>query len=150
MWNRTLPALLAAALAGCATTQPGTFNRDLHLPTPTPSPAGACPLFIVVGPKLIAPAPGSTGVPITTSQLVFGLSVRPQDTLSGNATLHGSDGSTITSGPLMRSADGTQTDAAVAGLLPHTTYVVAVGARVTSGGCPFLYSDNNAGAFTTQ
>jgi hypothetical protein len=146
--DRTLSAaLLAAALAGCATTQAPPFNRDPHLPSSPPS-AVACAAFAIDGPKMILPAPGSTGILTTITVLTFAPLASAGQSISGNATLHGSDGSTITSGPLTPSVDGTQTVASIGGLAAHTTYEVVVAGRLTDGPCSYPFGADD-GAFTT-
>jgi hypothetical protein len=149
--SRLLPFLSAvaagAALAACGG---GSSLSSPSAIVPTAPPGGlACPALAINGPALVSPAPGSTGVPTTLSVLTFGRIAGIPQTVSGNATLTGSDGTTITSGPLTPSADGSTTTASVAGLQPHTTYAVTVSGTLTGRGCstPFAANDGN---FTTQ
>lgn len=109
----------------------------------------ACTALAINGPALLSPAPGSTGVPVTLTVLTFAHIVVIPDIISGNATLSGSDGSTITSGPLTPSQDLSTTTASIAGLHAHTTYTVSVSGTLNERGCitPFAAND---GSFTTQ
>ncbi|MDP9105927.1 MAG: hypothetical protein M3N49_08335 [Candidatus Eremiobacteraeota bacterium] len=98
---------------------------------------------------MLLPAPGSTGVPVTLSVLTFGHIVVLPDIISGNATLSGSDGSTLTSGPLTPSSDLSTTTASISGLQPHTPYMVSVSGTLNERGCIIPFRANDA-SFTTQ
>ena len=97
----------------------------------------------------MSPAPGSTGVSPTLSVLTFARIVAIPQTVSGNATLTGSDNTTIASGQLTPSFDGSATTASIAGLQPHTTYTVTVSGTLTGRGCSTPFAAND-GSFATQ
>lgn len=146
-----LPFLLAmaavAASAGCGGA--GSSSPTVVINPPLgPLP---CPALALNGPALVSPAPGSTGVPASLSVLTFGPLPIP-DIISAAATLSGSDGSTITSGPLTFISSptslGTYT-ASIAGLQPHTTYTVKVTGTINERGCINAVLGND-GSFTTQ
>ncbi len=86
---------------------------------------------------------------MTLAVLTFGHIVVIPDIISGNATLAGSDGSTLTSGPLTPSSDLSTTTASISGLQPHTTYTVNVGGTLNERGCIIPFSAND-GSFTTR
>jgi hypothetical protein len=109
----------------------------------------SCPAFAINGPALVSPAAGSTGVSTALTVLTFGRIVVIPDTITGNATLSGSDGSTITSGPLTASSDMSTTTASIAGLQPHTTYAVTVSGNLNERSCIIPFAAND-GTFTTQ
>ena len=109
----------------------------------------ACSTVAINGPALVSPAPGSTGVATTLSVLTFARIVGIPQTVSGNATLTGSDNTVIASGPLTPSADGSTTTASIAGLQPHRTYTVTVSGNLTGRGCSTPFAAND-GSFTTQ
>jgi hypothetical protein len=137
-------ALAGCGGAGAATgtaTVPAT-TRDIGVVCPAPALA-------INGPALLSPAPGSTNVPVTLGVLTFGHIVVIPDIISGNATLSGSDGSTLTSGPLTPSSDLSTTTASIAGLQPHTTYTVSVSGTLNERSCIIPFSAND-GSFTTQ
>jgi hypothetical protein len=151
MMRRRAPRLLpflhvlacGVALTGCGGS--GATSGAARQP-----PGGiACPALAINGPALLSPAPGSTGVPVTLPVLTFAHIVIIPDTISGNATLSGSDGSKLTSGPLTPSSDLSTTTASISGLQPHTTYTVSVSGNLNERDCmiPFSASD---GTFTTQ
>ncbi len=138
----------SAALPGCGGGASPTYGGG------PVQPAGGtisvvCTAITLSGPPLLAPAPGSTGVPVTLSVLTFGMLPIP-DAISATATLTGSDGSTITSGPLtVPPSDPMHTTASIAGLQPHTTYTVKVTGTVNERGCIYTVLGND-GSFTTQ
>jgi hypothetical protein len=148
--SRLLP-LLAVGAAGIVLAACGGGSSSLPSPVfPVGPPGGlACPLLAINGPALLSPAPGSTGVPTTLTALTFDHIANIPQTVSGTATLTGSDGTTITSGPLTPSANGATTTASIAGLQPHTTYAVAVSGTLTGRGCSTAFAAND-GSFTTQ
>jgi len=143
---RFLSALACGAtLAGCG----GAGASSTFTAYPPGGIGIACPALAIDGPALLSPAPGSTGVPVTLSVLTFAHIVVIPDIISGNATLSGSDGSTIASGPLAPSQDLSTTTASIAGLHPHTTYTVSVSGTLNERGCIIPFSAND-GTFTTQ
>ena len=133
------------ALAGCG----GAGNTSGVAPQPPGGIGNACPMLALNGPALLSPAPGSTGVPVTLAVLTFAHIVVIPDIITGNATLSGSDGSTLTSGPLTPSSDLSTTTASIASLHPHTTYTVSVSGNLNERGCMIPFGAND-GSFTTQ
>jgi len=138
---RALLMIGFALLAGCG----GGGTLAVAPPRPTP-PDYACPLFAINGPKLISPAPGSIGVPESLSTLTFSPISGP---ITGTATLHGSNGSTLISAALTHSSDGTAILAPITGLQPNTTYTVQVQGTFTDAGCIHAFGADD-GSFTTQ
>jgi hypothetical protein len=139
------PLLALAALVGCSGGgQTGTLS-------PRPGPSGIlCPALALAGPAMLAPKPGATAVPTTLAMLTFDTLPVSGQMLRGQATLTGNDGSTITSGTLTRSSDGSTITASLPGLHAQTTYAVSIsGTLVDSDGCgiPFAADD---GSFTTR
>jgi hypothetical protein len=134
-------------LAGCGGA--GSTSGSGTAPQPPGGIGIACPTIALNGPALLLPAPGSTGVPVTLAVLTFAHIVVIPDIITGNATLSGSDGSTLRSGPLTPSSDLSTTTASIAGLHPHTTYTVSVSGNLNERGCMFPFSAND-GSFTTQ
>ncbi|HEV2739234.1 MAG TPA: Ig-like domain-containing protein [Candidatus Elarobacter sp.] len=146
--SRLLPFLCALA---CGVTLVGCGGAGSSGVASQP-PGGIgipCPALALDGPALLSPAPGSTGVPVTLAVLTFAHIVVIPDIITGNATLSGSDGSKLTSGPLTPSSDLSTTTASIAGLQPHTTYTVSVSGNLNERGCMFPFSAND-GSFTTQ
>jgi hypothetical protein len=135
-----------AGSAGCG----GDGSSSPFVVVTDPPPRGLpCTAIVLSGPPLVSPAPGSTGVPASLSVLTFGPLPIP-DVITATATLSGSDGTTITSGPLTftSTSNGTYT-ASIAGLQPHTTYTVKVTGTIDERGCTFAVLGND-GSFTTQ
>ena len=148
--RRRGPRLLVFLFAlACGATSAGCGGAGSSGVAPRPPGGIACPALALVGPALLSPAPGSTGVPVTLTVLTFAHIVVVPDIISGNATLSGSDGSTLTSGPLTPSSDLSTTTASIAGLQPHTTYTVSVSGNLNERDCLIPFSAND-GSFTTQ
>jgi hypothetical protein len=141
-------AAIGAALAGCGAGSGSFGGSTIHPPGGTIPMV--CTAIVLPGPPLQSPAPGSTGVPASLSVLTFGPLPIP-DIITATATLSGSDGSTITSGPLTFTSTpptGAYT-ASIAGLQPHTTYTVKVTGTINERGCNYAVLGND-GSFTTQ
>ena len=155
MRRRASTQLLYSCVLACSATLAGCGGAGAAFGTATPPPSGnisvvcPAPALAINGPALLSPAPGSTGVPVTLSVLTFGHIVVLPDIISGNATLSGSDGSSLTSGPLTPSFDLSTTTASISGLQPHTTYTVSVSGTLNERGCIFPFTAND-GSFTTQ
>jgi hypothetical protein len=83
--------MAASALSACGG---GSSVSDTFRLEP---PGGiSCPALAINGPALISPAPGSTGVATTLSVLTFARIASIPQTISGNATLTGSDNTMLT------------------------------------------------------
>ncbi len=136
-------------MAGSALSACGGDSSVSHVVSPVGPPGIVCPLLAINGPALVSPVPGSTGVSTTLNVLTFARIASIPQTVSGNATLTGSDNTTIASGPLTPSTDGSTTTASIAGLQPRTTYTVTVSGTLTGRGCSTAFAAND-GSFTTQ
>jgi hypothetical protein len=138
-----MAASVQSACGGASSSFPVVFPTD-------PPPGGlAYPTLAINGPALVSPAPGSTDVPTALGVLTFERIAAIPQTVSGNATLTADNGTTIASGPLTPSFDGSTTSASIAGLQSHTTYTVTVSGTLFGRGCSTAFGAND-GAFTTQ
>ena len=155
MRRRASTPLVFSCVLACGPTLAGCGGAGATFGTATPPPSGnisvvcPAPALAINGPALLSPAPGYTGVPVTLAVLTFGHIVVIPDIITGNATLTGSDGTTLTSGPLTPSSDSSTTTASIAGLQPHTTYTVSVSGNLNERGCMIPFGAND-GSFTTQ
>lgn len=144
--------LLPVCAAAFGLTLPGCGGGGAATPTPFPTataPGGiACVALAFIGPVLVAPVPGATGVSPALAVLTFGPMGNVGDTLTGSATLTGTDGSTLVSGPLTPAADFKTSTASISGLHAHTTYLVNVGGTFTDHGCTYPFN-RSFDTFTT-